>query len=257
MVCLQSWIPAVLFTLLLTGCAAVRGVTPDLAPGTAADTPLLQRTAAWFEAQRGRPPMLRTFLQRMPKGADLHTHVSGAVYAESYIAWAAQEDLCAVRATGAITQPPCAPEDGKVPIRQAYQDTALYNAIVDALSTRNLAFAGRSGHDQFFAAFAKFGGGGQGDQVAEVVARAATQFVLYVEGMLTLRSGAVRGLGRQVGFDGDFAATRDKLLAAGLQQEVEKGRQDLETIEARVQTVLNCQGERPHPGCGVTRRYLQ
>ena len=254
---IQPLFTAVMFVLLLTSCAAVRGVGPSLEPFHGADTAATPRTAAWFEAHRHRPPMLRTFLQRMPKGGDLHTHVSGAVYAESYIAWAAKENLCVVRATGAISHPPCAPGDGKVPIRQAYQDTALYNVIIDALSTRNLAFAGRSGHDQFFAAFGKFGGGSQGDQVAELVARAATQLVLYVEGMLTLRGSAVRGLGRQAGFDGDFAATRDKLLAAGLRQEIETGRQELDAIEARVNTVLHCQGERPQPGCGVTRRYLQ
>jgi adenosine deaminase/adenosine deaminase CECR1 len=193
----------------------------------------------------------------MPKGGDLHTHASGAVYAESYIAWAAAEDLCVVRATGAITSPPCTAADGKVPIRQAHTDSALYSAIVDALSTRNLAFAGRSGHDQFFAAFARFGGGAQGDQVAELVARAASQFVVYVEVMLTLRGGAIRNLGSRVGFDGDFAVTRDKLLAAGLRQEVEQGRRDLDTVEARLNDVLQCQSAQPQPGCLLTRRYLQ
>ena len=30
----------------------------------------------------------------MPKGADLHSHLTGAVYAESYIEWAAVMPLC-------------------------------------------------------------------------------------------------------------------------------------------------------------------
>src|SRR5262249_20148638 len=141
--------------------------------------------------------------------------------------------------------------------RQAYNDSVLYSAIVDALSTRNLAFAGRSGHDQFFATFAKFGGGTQGDQVAELVARAASQFVVYVEVMLTLRGSAIRHLGSQVGFDQDFAATRDKLLAAGLRQEVDQGRHDLDAVEARANNVLQCQSTQPQPGCLLTRRYLQ
>jgi len=166
--------------LLPVGCAVTGGVVPQLAPDTVADTASTQRAAAWFEAHRHRPTLLRAFIQRMPKGGDLHTHAAGAVYAESYIAWAAAEDLCVVRATGAITKQPCTAADGKIPIRQAYNDSVLYSAIVDALSTRNLAFAGRSGHDQFFATFAKFGGGTQGDQVAEPVARAASQFVVYM-----------------------------------------------------------------------------
>lgn len=254
---IPHWLAPLALALLVAGCATVGGVAPALEQEQTVDTAATQRAAAWFQAHRRRPTLLRTFLQRMPKGGDIHTHASGAVYAESYIAWAAAEDLCAVRATGAITTPPCTAEAGKVPIRQAYSDNTLYNAIVDALSTRNLALAGRSGHDQFFAAFANFGGGTPGDQMAEIVARAASQSVVYVEMMLTLRGSAVRALGTQVGLDGNLAATRDRLLAAGLRQEVANGRQDLDAIEARVNDILQCQSARPQPGCGVTRRYLQ
>ena len=52
-------------------------------------------TAARFEAARDDHTELRAFLRRMPKGGDLHTHLSGAVYAERFIAWAAQQHLCA------------------------------------------------------------------------------------------------------------------------------------------------------------------
>src|SRR5215470_12126516 len=62
-----------------------------------------ERTAAWLDAHRDRPPMVRVFLQRMPKGADLHTHLSGAVYAESYIAWAIEAGLCVETASSKIT----------------------------------------------------------------------------------------------------------------------------------------------------------
>jgi adenosine deaminase len=42
-----------------------------------------------------------------------------------------------------------------------------------------------------------------------------------------------------------------------LRREVEAGRRDLDTTEARVNAVLQCQGGQPQPGCLVTRRYLQ
>ena len=44
-------------------------------------------TAARFEDARADYTALRAFLRRMPKGGDLHTHLSGAVYAERFIAW--------------------------------------------------------------------------------------------------------------------------------------------------------------------------
>ena len=45
-------------------------------------------TAARFDALRDDHTALRNFLRRMPKGADLHVHLTGAVYAEHVIEWA-------------------------------------------------------------------------------------------------------------------------------------------------------------------------
>ena len=42
-----------------------------------------ERTAQALERIRSEPLALRDFLERMPKGADLHSHLSGAVYAET------------------------------------------------------------------------------------------------------------------------------------------------------------------------------
>src|SRR5215475_13330383 len=81
-----------------------------------------------FEAARGNPLELRTFLVRMPKGADLHMHLSGAVYAESFLRAAAEDNLCVDLTALAFTkidamtrsvppQPVCG--EGKVPAAQA------------------------------------------------------------------------------------------------------------------------------------------
>ena len=37
---------------------------------------------------------LHAFLYRMPKGADLHSHLSGAIYAESWIRAAGEDHMC-------------------------------------------------------------------------------------------------------------------------------------------------------------------
>ena len=41
-----------------------------------------QKTAAYFESIRKSPPQQMAFLLKMPKGGDLHNHLSGAIYAE-------------------------------------------------------------------------------------------------------------------------------------------------------------------------------
>ena len=48
-----------------------------------------QKTALFLESIRDQPGLLYAFLKQMPKGGDLHSHLSGAVYAESMICWAA------------------------------------------------------------------------------------------------------------------------------------------------------------------------
>ena len=82
------------------------------AVASAETRPATSRAAHWFEAHRHRPPMLRAFLQRMPKGGDLHSHLSGAVYAESYLEWAASENFCVDLVKKRLT--PCAQGDQAV-----------------------------------------------------------------------------------------------------------------------------------------------
>ena len=68
--------------LVLAGVtiAAARASSPDEA-----------RTAAYFTSIRHQPSALLAVLAAMPKGGDLHNHLSGAVYAESYLRWAADD----------------------------------------------------------------------------------------------------------------------------------------------------------------------
>ena len=52
------------------------------------------RASRDLEAARANPLALRAWLLKMPKGADLHIHLTGAVYAESFIRAAAEDNLC-------------------------------------------------------------------------------------------------------------------------------------------------------------------
>ncbi|MGA9604488.1 MAG: hypothetical protein WBQ82_10275, partial [Methyloceanibacter sp.] len=61
------------------------------ATASADPTSAEQRTAEELESVRSEPLLLRDFLLRMPKGADLHTHLTGAAYAESHIEAAAED----------------------------------------------------------------------------------------------------------------------------------------------------------------------
>jgi adenosine deaminase len=58
------------------------------------------REAAVAAIRQGRGPTeLRVLLRAMPKGADLHNHMGGSVYAEDFMRWAGEKGLCLNAAT--------------------------------------------------------------------------------------------------------------------------------------------------------------
>ena len=52
----------------------------------------------------------------MPKGGDLHNHLTGAIYAESYLRWAAEDNLCLATATMSIVAATCDAAAGRPPV---------------------------------------------------------------------------------------------------------------------------------------------
>lgn len=253
-----------LFSLLLFSF----GSNTTIREVTAQETTLAQRTrnssnervSAWFEANRHRPTKLRAFLQRMPKGGDIHSHLSGAVYGESYLEWAAELGYCVNTITLELIEPQGCNGDNAIAAVDL-PNTKHYNTWLDRWSTRNLAFAGESGHDRFFNAFQGFDPLSselslRGRMAAKIANRAAAQHIYYLELMLTFQSKPVRDLGEKM-WDGNFASTREKLLANGLPQLVAAGRQDAETISRGFSDALGCETSNPKPGCDVTVRYIQ
>ena len=120
-----------------------------------------QRTAKYFESIRKSPPLLEGFLREMPKGGDLHNHLSGAVYAESYILYAIHDKLCFDRKALAFTQPPCDESRNIVPTESALLSPVLYRVMLDALSMRDFhpysePGGSESGEDHFFALYKEF-----------------------------------------------------------------------------------------------------
>ncbi|MGZ5178379.1 MAG: hypothetical protein ACXWCW_30005, partial [Burkholderiales bacterium] len=58
-----------------------------------------QKTARYLDSIRHQPPLLQAFLHDMPKGGDLHSHLTGAIYAEDVLDWAASDNFCVDRTT--------------------------------------------------------------------------------------------------------------------------------------------------------------
>ncbi len=216
------------------------------------------RTAARLESLRGSPLELFAFLRRFPKGGDLHTHLGGSIYAESYIAWAADAGLClSSPPLLALVPPPCAPPD-RPPIAGALTDATLYGRLIDAWSMRHWELSGQSGHDHFFDVGSRFAlatSGRIGDMLAENASRAAVGRVSYVESMISPDSGGAAAIGDSVPWTGDLVAMR-AAIEPRLSPVVDQSLVFLTSAEARKRDVLGCATAAPQPGCGVTVRYL-
>src|SRR5215469_5925723 len=140
-------------------------VPPKAAAPTAAGAE--SRTARAFEDARKQGPLaLRAFLYRMPKGADLHSHLSGAIYAESWLRAAGEDNLCVDTKTFAFVRPDAGQykgtddqdkhfvaicKSGQVAASEVPKNQHLYDDLIDAFSMRTFVpVTADSGHDHFF-----------------------------------------------------------------------------------------------------------
>jgi adenosine deaminase len=229
-----------------------------------------QRTSRALESVRANPLDLRAFLFRMPKGADLHNHLFGAVYAESWIRDAAEDHLCVNLPSLALAKPQSAKDSGsaqptcaagQVPAAQAYQDQRLYDALVDAFSMRAFVPSpGVTGHDHFFDSFSKFGLMDlrhMGKWLEELSTRAAAQNEQYLELMHTPDFSHAAASAGAIGWRDDFRQMREALLARGLRDDVAAARKGLDEAEASRRQLQHCgQQQEEAPACHLQIRYL-
>ena len=227
------------------------------------------RTSRAFEEARKQGPVaLRAFFYQMPKGADLHVHLSGAVYAESFIRAAGEDGLCVNPLTLAFTKPLDAPaagsaprcKEGDVPASSVPQNQKLYDALIDSFSMRTfIPTTADSGHDHFFNTFEKFGGTDKrhvGEWIDEVASRAAAQNEQYLELMETPDFKPAAALAIKAGFNPNFAQYREHLLAQGFRDSIPGIRAYFDQAEAARREREHCDQPDAAPGCTVEVRFI-
>ena len=233
----------------------------------------LRAAHAYDAAVRGGPLTLYAFLVKFPKGADLHVHTSGAVYAETFIRDAAEDGLCVDPAARTFSQPPCTGKLVSAASLSGNVNSAgqlLYDKLIDAFSMRSFAPSeGWSAHDQFFATFDRFsalGGGHLGEWVDEIARRAARQNEQYLELMHTPKFDHAKQIAHEIGWSAemsrpdvgtaDFARLRQELLERGLREEVNADREEVHRAEAERERTERCGTARAAAACKVEIRYI-
>jgi adenosine deaminase len=228
-----------------------------------------QRTSRAMEIARANPLDLHAFLVDMPKGADLHNHLSGAIYAESWIRAGTEDGLCVNSASLSFVKPSHASENspaksacepGNIPAAEAYKNQHLYDALIDAFSMRGyVPSSGITGHDHFFSTFEKFGGTDHrhlGEWLDEVATRAAAQNEQYLELMQTPDFRHTAALAHELGWHDDFSQMRDVLLAQGLRDDIAIAKSDFDQAESLRSTREHCGRQDQAPACRVQIRFI-
>lgn len=223
-------------------------------------------TAARFSALRSDHTSLRAFLQRMPKGADLHVHLSGAVYAEDLIVWGKDKNLCFDLPTLSMNDKGCgtatAPNIADALDASKRGSQALYDRMVNSLSMRFFvpSAALPTGHDQFFVTFGRFGAVTwliPAEMTAAMLKHYAADSVQHTELMLTLLPydygpkliASIAGVTDSV--------QRLKLLQDGdLGKAVTEASQAIDGWVKRIDDILTCDAQRTQPGCGVSYKFI-
>ncbi|MEA9566554.1 adenosine deaminase [Xanthomonas sp. WHRI 8932A] len=246
--------------LILALCTLLPGMTlarPAQAPAQHRE----QQVAQLFHHAAAQPAQLRAWLQAMPKGGDLHNHLSGSVYAEAYLQWASEDGVCVQLDDLSLRAAPCG--QGQEPARGLpARNAALYGRVVDALSMRKFLpnTAQPSGHDQFFSTFGKFDAvvrARVADTVAAVLDQAARDRVPYVEIIANppqMDQAAQRM--QSLPWSGDDDAANLRALQDALPPLVQAAQRELAATDTQVRRVLRCDQADAHAGCQVSYRYV-
>jgi adenosine deaminase len=206
---------------------------------------------------------LHAFLEGMPKGADLHMHLSGAVYAETMLDEAASDDICVDAKTLSFDRKAapghCKPGEVSGPA-ELERDNHLRDELIDSFSMRGFVPSeGVTGHDHFFATFAHFGGLGKehtGDWLDAIATRAARQNEQYLEIMDTPNIKPAEALAEKLGDDPDFLAYRRELLKAGIDTSLAPAEASFHAAQLRRATLEHCGTAQALPACKVEIRLL-
>ncbi len=209
--------------------------------------------SGYFESIRNNPNELQAFFRAMPKGGDLHNHLSGAVYAEDMIDISARHGLLVDPATGQLGDAnSTAP--GLVPVSSAYSNATLYSSIVDEWSMRDYPENTGSGREWFFGTFGLIGPAKvyQGEMIAALRDRAAKEHVMYIETMMHIpgRYPAVAQVEANVSWNGNFSEMREALLDAGLKDICRQNADALAAYDARSWEFAGPGGK------NITMRYI-
>lgn len=210
----------------------------------------------YLKSIQSDPNALYTFFKTMPKGGELHYHLSGSTYAENMLPYAAQGKYCLDLETytmNAYTDT-C---DG-ITSKQLMQNQKQYDAVIRAWSMKDFDFKHQLGHDHFFAVFGKqatLQSDFTAPFLADIIRHAAAQHILYLEIMNS-------NLNQEAYFAEKIKTARTladkkRILLANLefQKTIRDMEQDSNALLTNAHQILNCDKKPEQAVCQLTVKF--
>ncbi|MBU8898832.1 adenosine deaminase [Corallococcus sp. H22C18031201] len=224
-----------------------------------------ERVGQKLESLRNQPAPLRDFLVQLPKGADLHNHLSGAVTMENLIQWGTEDGVCVNTTTWVAAAPPCAA--GALSMVNTQTDATFKRNILEAWSMEGFQGTLLEGHQHFFDAFGKFGAvlsePRTDDSIADVLNTAGRNHQIYVELLQGLSSSTVGKLAAKYIQPGDpwdeayLLKKRGELLADPVfTATMEATQASITKSITGARDLLKCGTAAAEPGCDVATRFV-
>jgi adenosine deaminase len=143
-------------------------------------------TAARYERAKVSEPTMIAFLRGMPKGGDLHNHVSGAVTTDVLVETAIKNNLYFDPADSLFYRDN--PTGTRVPADRFAANQTYIDQFLNRASMRGWNPAQETGHDHFFAAFSYIGSSGTSadTMLDDVIRNAEAENEQYLELMTSI-----------------------------------------------------------------------
>lgn len=121
--------------LIATALGAAFAAPAGAAPGTANADATARHFASLVSGPAPKTAELAMFFNNMPKGADLHHHYSGSIYAEQYLEWVDKLGYCVDKTSWSVQTDKAADRKNCATVAELEKDPLAYRSLMHKWST--------------------------------------------------------------------------------------------------------------------------
>ena len=214
-------------------------------------------TANYFDKIKNNQTKLYAFLLKMPKGGDLHYHLDGGSYAKNLFSYASKSNDCIILPAGKVVS--CKLKSS-IPFKVIKRNSEKYNKIIQdwSVTDDNNPIKNNLKFYHYFPNTYIARESNRGKILAEIVKRASSENIYYLELMINPDEDQIRSFGlNQKKSIYDFNGFMNDLISNGIQKYITKLTTYINSINHVRNTILHCNtSNKKISACNVTVKYL-